>query len=157
MVLDRVNKTLKLIKLFDAFPNQQKYTLKRIKHNMDIIEKNMEKQGGISVKQVGLSNIEWVTKGVDDIKSFLNAKEDLLDQAQAEAELRKARRKPKPVVAKDLDTDEIIEYKSIHEAHKDLGVNPGQIKMCCEGKNNVKTGLSKKNGKRYTFYYYAFH
>ena len=37
------------------------------------------------------------------------------------------------------------EYKSMHAVDKDLNINPGLIKCCCEGKNNVKSGFSKND------------
>ena len=34
-----------------------------------------------------------------------------------------------------------------------LGINVGIVKMVCEGLNNYKSGLSKKDGYSYTFEY----
>lgn len=159
VLLDKIASTSRLVSGFEEFNNRHKYNiLMRIKYNMDIIEKKIEKLGGLSetLKQAGSSNVSWMKESFNDIKSFLNTKKDLLAEAQAIAEARKARRKPKPVAALEVNTNNFTGYKSIHAAYKDLGVNPGQIKMCCEGTNNVKTGLSKRNGKRYTFYYARF-
>ena len=48
-------------------------------------------------------------------------------------------------------------YKSVYAAGKDLNINLGFIKYCCEGKNNVKSGFSKNDGRRNRFIYdYVF-
>lgn len=44
-------------------------------------------------------------------------------------------------------------FLSKYAAQQTLGINAGQIKMICEGENNVKRGKSKVNGKKYTFEY----
>lgn len=96
----------------------------------------------------------WMLPNLNYIKSFLKTNAALIEK-----EVRNTHRKPKPVVATELntpegsrtmsETDNVKEYESMYGAYKALRVNPGQIKMCCEGTNNVKTAYSKKNGKRY--------
>ena len=55
--------------------------------------------------------------------------------------------KGKSVIAIEIDNYKNVidrkEYKSMHAAGKDLNINPGLIKYCCEGRNNVKSGFSK--------------
>ena len=152
VILDKVYHTTRLIKMFDTCPDDghKRYFLNRIKKNIEDIDKKIEKLGGLdrTLEQMGSYQSDW-EEDYNNIKSFMETK-DLSDD---EEEARKARRKPKPVTATELNTNNVKEYKSIHAAHKDLGINPGQIKMCCEGTNNVKTGLSKKDGKRYEFHY----
>ena len=57
------------------------------------------------------------------------------------------------VKAVNLDIDEETYYHSMYACSKYLGVNCGIIKMCAEGKNYVKSGISKKDGKKYKFEY----
>jgi hypothetical protein len=51
------------------------------------------------------------------------------------------------------DGTETIYYDTLYSCHKMLNVNCGLIKMCCEGKNRVKSAKSKQNGKSYVFSY----
>jgi hypothetical protein len=44
-------------------------------------------------------------------------------------------------------------YNSLYAVNQHLGINAGTVKMACEGLNNVKSGISKKDGCRYTFNY----
>ena len=155
VLLDKIGSTSRLARGFDDFADHYKYTcLKRIKKNMDIIEKKIEKLGGLekALEKIGTQQ-QMVRDGLNTIRTLLDAKRDLIEQGQIEEEARKQRRKPKPVIATDLDTNNTKEYESMYAAQKDLGVNPGQIKMCCEGTNHVKTAYSKKKGKRYNFKY----
>ena len=155
ILLDKINTTSKLAKSFDGFQDYYKYTcLKRIKKNMDIIEKKIEKLGGLdkALEKIGTQQ-QMLRDGLDTIRASLDVNKDLMKEGQIEEEVRKQRRKPKPIIATDLDTNDIKEYESMYAAQKDLGVNPGQIKMCCEGTNHVKTAFSKKKGKRYNFKY----
>ena len=50
-------------------------------------------------------------------------------------------------------TQEVSYYKSMYSTQKHLGINSGIIKMVCEGLNNCKSGISKKDGQRYIFQY----
>ena len=50
-------------------------------------------------------------------------------------------------------TKEVSYYKSMYSTQKHLGINAGIIKMVCEGLNNCKSGISKKDGQRYIFQY----
>lgn len=150
----KLTRIASLVKGFDESHEQKFYCLGHINKHMDMIDRKITSLGGLEevLKQLG-SRSAKMKEDYDNIKSFLHAKEDLLNQALAAKEARKERRKPKPVIAKELNTGNIKEYESMNAAHKDLRINPGQIKMCCEGINNVKTALSKKNGQRYHFYY----
>ena len=163
VLLDKIGATSRLAKSFDGFGDHYKYTcLKRIKKNMDIIEKKIEKLGGLdkALEKIGTKQ-RLVRDGLKTIRTLLDANRDLMEQGQIEEEARKQRRKPKPVIATELDTqgrarsghENTKEYESMYAAQKELGVNPGQIKMCCEGTNHVKTAFSKKKGKRYNFKY----
>jgi hypothetical protein len=44
-------------------------------------------------------------------------------------------------------------YNSLYAVNQHLGINAGTVKMACEGLNNVKSGISKKDGCRYKFNY----
>jgi hypothetical protein len=44
-------------------------------------------------------------------------------------------------------------YDSLSAVKQHLNINPGIVKMACEGLNHVKFGISKKNGCRYKFNY----
>jgi hypothetical protein len=60
--------------------------------------------------------------------------------------------KPVKIVFMGGEKDGVEEVKpSITQASKFSGVNPGQIKMICDGVNNCKTGT--KNGQKYRFEY----
>ena len=50
-------------------------------------------------------------------------------------------------------TKEVSYYKSMYSTQQHLSVNSGIIKMVCEGLNNCKSGISKKDGQRYIFQY----
>ena len=68
--------------------------------------------------------------------------------------------KGKFVIAIEIDDYKNVigrkEYKSMYAAGKDLNINPGLIKYCREGKNNVKSGFSKNDIRRYRFIYEYF-
>jgi hypothetical protein len=49
--------------------------------------------------------------------------------------------------------NEILYFDTIYGCQQILNVNAGLIKMCCDGKNRVKSGKSKINGKIYKFSY----
>ena len=53
----------------------------------------------------------------------------------------------------NIITEEITYYNSLYATQQHLGVNAGIVSMCCQGINNVKSGISKKNGDRYKFEY----
>lgn len=57
------------------------------------------------------------------------------------------------VVATCLEDNTTKQYKSLYACSKDLNINSGIIKMCCENKNNVKFGVSKKDELKYSFVY----
>ena len=87
---------------------------------------------------------EWLSKSLDQINLFITQKEkDIKDG-----------RNPRLVIATEIGNEENIkEYKSTYATQKDLGINTGLIKMCCEGTNRVKCGISKVDGKKYRFEY----
>ena len=60
---------------------------------------------------------------------------------------------PKSVVAVNLFTKKETNFKSLYSAGKMLGINPGQVKMICDGQKYCKTATSKINGQKYTFKY----
>lgn len=41
----------------------------------------------------------------------------------------------------------------MYAVNRHIGVNAGIVKMVCEGRNNCKSGVSKKDGHSYTFEY----
>ena len=59
----------------------------------------------------------------------------------------------KYVKAINAETNETSYYKSLYATQKHLGINAGIVSMCCQGINNTKSGISKKDGKRYKFEY----
>ena len=52
-----------------------------------------------------------------------------------------------------IETGEIDYFHSLYSVQRDLKINCGIVKMCCEGLNRVKSGKSKLNGKFYKFQY----
>ena len=59
----------------------------------------------------------------------------------------------KKVKATNLETNEVSYYKSLYATQQHLGINCGIVSMCCQGINNVKSGISKKDNHRYSFEY----
>ena len=59
----------------------------------------------------------------------------------------------KCVKATNKDTDEISHFNSLYAVQQHLGINAGIVKMVVEGRNNCKSGISKKDGCSYTFEY----
>ena len=59
----------------------------------------------------------------------------------------------KCVKAINKDTNEISYFKSMYAINQHLSINEGIVKMVCEGLNYCKSGVSKKDGHRYTFKY----
>ena len=59
----------------------------------------------------------------------------------------------KCVKAINNDTNEVSYYNSMYAVQQHLGINVGIVKMVCEGINNCKSGISKKDGKSYKFEY----
>ena len=41
----------------------------------------------------------------------------------------------------------------LHATQQYLGIVAGIVSMCCQGINNCKSGISKKDGQRYKFEY----
>ena len=52
-----------------------------------------------------------------------------------------------------IETGEIDYFHSLYSVQRDLKINCGIVKMCCEGFNKVKSGKSKLKGKFYKFQY----
>jgi hypothetical protein len=59
----------------------------------------------------------------------------------------------RPVIAIPYDDPEdgLELYPSIYNCGKTLNINPGLISQCCAGKNHVKSGKSKNDGRKYFF------
>jgi len=52
-----------------------------------------------------------------------------------------------------IETGEIDYFHSLYSIERDLKINCGIVKMCCEKLNRVKSGKSKLNGMSYKFEY----
>lgn len=59
----------------------------------------------------------------------------------------------KTVKATNIESGEETIFKSLYAVQKTLGINCGIVKMCCEGINNCKSGISKINNQQYRFEY----
>ena len=59
----------------------------------------------------------------------------------------------KCVKALKKNTNEVSYFISMSAVQQHLGINVGIVKMVCEGLNNCKSGVSKKDGHSYTFQY----
>ena len=59
----------------------------------------------------------------------------------------------KCVKATDCETNEVTHYNSMYAVQQHLKINVGIVKMVCEGINNCKTGISKKDNHSYKFEY----
>ena len=59
----------------------------------------------------------------------------------------------KCVKATDCETNEVTHYNSMYAVQQHLQINAGIVKMVCEGINNCKTGISKKDNHSYKFEY----
>ena len=59
----------------------------------------------------------------------------------------------KCVKATNQNTNEATYFESLYAVNQHLGINAGIVKMVCEGLNNCKSGISKKDGHSYTFEY----
>ena len=59
----------------------------------------------------------------------------------------------KCVKATNQNTNEVTYFKSMYAVKQFIGINAGIVKMVCEGLNNCKSGVSKKDGCSYTFEY----
>ena len=57
----------------------------------------------------------------------------------------------KPSINKQ--TKEVTYYNSLYAVNQQLGINAGIVKMVCEKINNVKSGMSTKDGCYYKFEY----
>ena len=59
----------------------------------------------------------------------------------------------KCVKAINKNTNEVTYFYSMCAVKQHLGIDAGIVKMVCEGLNNCKSGISKKDGHSYTFQY----
>ena len=59
----------------------------------------------------------------------------------------------KCVKAAHKNTDEVTYFNSLYAVQQHLSINAGIVNMVCEGLNNCKSGVSKKNRHSYTFEY----
>ena len=59
----------------------------------------------------------------------------------------------KYVKAINKETKEVFFFNSLYAVNQHLGINAGIVKMVCEGLNNYKSGVSKKDNCSYTFEY----
>ena len=91
-----------------------------------------------------LSNLQLVTQQQNCKKS---AKDRDYTFAAKNHENRKC------VKAINKNSNEVSYYNSMHAVQQHLGINAGIVKMVCEGLNNYKSGVSKKDGHSYTFQY----
>ena len=65
----------------------------------------------------------------------------------------KNRENRKCVKATNKNTNEVTYFKSMYSVNQHFDINAGIVKMVCEGLNNYKVGVSKKDGNSYTFQY----
>ena len=91
-----------------------------------------------------LSNLQLVTQQQNCKKS---AKDRDYEFAAKNHENRKC------VKAVNKNTNEASYFNSLYSVQQHLGINAGIVKMVCEGINNAKSGISKKDGHSYTFKY----
>ena len=59
----------------------------------------------------------------------------------------------KCVKAINQNREEVTYYNSLYAAQQHLGINAGIVKMVCERINKCKTGILKKDGYKYKFWY----
>ena len=59
----------------------------------------------------------------------------------------------KCVKAINIATEKVFYFYSMHAVQQHLQINAGIVKMVCDGFNNRKTGVSKKDGQNYKFEY----
>lgn len=91
-----------------------------------------------------IDNLQVLTRRENIIKSIPNR-----DYSFTKNNVKNAQH----VKAINIETKEVIIYKSIYACSKHLNINPGIIQMTCKGTNRCKTGFSKNNNKRYSFSY----
>ena len=91
-----------------------------------------------------IKNLEIVSPSENNKKSTVNKNYTFL---------KDIRKKPKSVLAVNLFTKKETNFKSLYSAGKMLGINPGQVKMICDGQKYCKTATSKINGQKYSFKY----
>lgn len=59
----------------------------------------------------------------------------------------------KCVKATNCSTNEVLYFNSMYAVQQHLKINAGIVKMVCEGINNCKSGISKKDNNQYKFEY----
>lgn len=67
--------------------------------------------------------------------------------------LSEAKKNRKCVKATNLDTGERSYYYSMYAVKQFLKINPGTVKMICDGYNGYNRATSKVDGRIYTFSY----
>ena len=91
-----------------------------------------------------IKNLEVVSQSENNKKSTINKDYTFL---------KDIRRNPKKVLAVNLLTKKETNFNSLYSVSKMLGINPGQVKMICDGQKYRKTATSKINGQKYSFSY----
>ena len=110
-----------------------------------LIEKNKQINHINSIRTDNrIKNLEVVTASENIKKSSVNKNYTFL---------KDIRKKPKSVLAVNLFTKKETNFNSLYSAGKMLGINPGQVKMICDGQKYCKTANSKVDGCKYTFRY----
>ena len=110
----------------------------------------------------GIINSNKVIDHIDDVRD--NNRITNLQLVAAQENCKKSATKRNYDFAKDNHfnihkvkatcEDGSVEYfASLYGVQRDLGINAGVVKMVCEELNRVKHGISKINGKRYSFEY----
>ena len=97
----------------------------------------------------------------DKVIGHINNKKDdnrlrnlrLITKQQSYLSNAKKLRVRKYVRAVNCNDGEESFYNSMYAVNQHLGINVGIVKMACEGLNNCKSGISKKDGCRYKFNY----
>ena len=91
-----------------------------------------------------LCNLQLVTSSENNKKSSRNRDYTFVKDNH---------RNKKHVKATNSSTNEVSYYNSLYAVQQHLQINAGIVKMVCEGINNCKTGISKKDNCHYKFEY----
>ena len=91
-----------------------------------------------------LCNLQLVTSSENNKKSSRNRDYTFVKDNH---------RNKKYVKATNSSTNEVSYYNSLYAVQQHLQINAGIVKMVCEGINNCKTGISKKDNCHYKFEY----
>ncbi len=90
-----------------------------------------------------IENLQLLTRRENLLKSAKNRNYDFI---------KNNHKNRKEVIAIDPEGNE-KQYRSMYACQKDLSVNAGIIKYCCDGMNNVNGGYSKIDGMYFQFRY----